>query len=283
MTITSKPSFAIGAKLADYISQIIPNLDKQIINWCHLPDIARGDQFRKDSKFCAIELSTGAIGISFASYIPPDATNAEAGQLHRIIGKSTSNFVPLLGKDNALPIERALAMAVINALSTKYIEEKKLTSKLLYEDGIVTLNIQPCDVIGMIGLFTPSIVPIAKQASFLHVVELNPDLVQSHEKWDVTMDHSILKKCNKIIVTGSVLLNGSLSSLLELITHAEHVALIGPTASFLPDPLFDLGFDIVGGTIVVDPIEFKKLFTNSRPWGNSAKKFVVQKKSWSEI
>jgi len=85
LTINNKPSFIISSKLADYISQTIPDLKNQMITWCFIPDIAKGDQFRKDSKFCAVELSSGTIGISFASYIPSDATNAEEAKLNRII------------------------------------------------------------------------------------------------------------------------------------------------------------------------------------------------------
>jgi uncharacterized protein (DUF4213/DUF364 family) len=51
-----------------------------------------------------------------------------------------------------------------------------------------------------------------------------------------------------LFCTGTTLINNSLESILERFKKkARKIVLIGPTASMIPDILFDYGVDIVGG------------------------------------
>ncbi len=274
------PSFAISAKLANYVASVVPDIDRQKVTWIYFPEMGRGGCGSKTQRFGAVELSSGAIGATFAAYIPPDEVRARSKLLANYVGQPASSLISMLGKPEAHPVERAVAMAIINALSTKYMQDTGLNRFLEFTDTTTTLELYPSDIVGMVGLFAPLIEPISEQVSFLHVVELKEHLVQAHPRWDVTTDPTILTTCNKIMVTGSILLNGTIHSLLNLISHADHVALLGPTASFLPDPLFEIGFDIVGGTTIVNPVLFKENLTKGLPWGTSAVKFVARKQVW---
>ncbi len=276
------PSFAIGARLAEYIGRVIPHIDNKTITWVFFPATVEGQQPRKGSNFAAVELSSGAIGIAFAAYIPSNVENVAASREEAIIGHSPREFLHFLGEGSALPAQRTLSMAVINALSTGYMKDEGLMKRLEFKDAVNAMNICPDDVVGMVGMFPPLIQPISRNASFLHVIELKPELVQSHEKWSVTNDPNTLRKCNKVIVTGSVLLNGTIHSLVDLVAHADIVALIGPTASFLPEPLFELGFNIVGGSMVVDPALFKSRISAGLMW-EGVEKFVARKENWVPI
>ncbi len=274
-----EPSFAIGARLAEYIARVIPHIDSKTITWSYFPALVEGNQPRKASNFAAVELSSGAIGIAFAAYIPSDAENVAVTREEAIVGHGPLEFLHYLGKSSALPAQRTLSMAVINALSTGHMKDEGLMKRLEFKDAVAAMNICPDDVVGMVGLFPPLIQPISRNAGFLHVIELKPELVQSHDRWHVTGDPNALRKCNKIIVTGSVLLNGTIHSLVELVAHADIVALIGPTASFLPEPLFELGFNLLGGSIVVDPVVFKARISAGLLW-EGVEKFVARKENW---
>jgi len=54
------------------------------------------------------------------------------------------------------------------------------------------------------------------------------------------------------VITGSSLANGTVDRLLELASGARTVALVGPTVSCVPDPLFRRGVDYTGGVRIRD-------------------------------
>jgi uncharacterized protein (DUF4213/DUF364 family) len=55
-----------------------------------------------------------------------------------------------------------------------------------------------------------------------------------------------------VVITGSSLDNGSLDRLLELASGARTIALMGPTVSCVPDPLFDRNVSYVAGIRIHD-------------------------------
>jgi uncharacterized protein (DUF4213/DUF364 family) len=67
-----------------------------------------------------------------------------------------------------------------------------------------------------------------------------------------TACEEIIPKANIVIITGSALANGTLDRLLQLSSRARTIALVGPTASCLPEPLFERGVNYVGGIRIND-------------------------------
>ena len=59
-----------------------------------------------------------------------------------------------------------------------------------------------------------------------------------------------LRTCNKVLCTGTTILNHSLDEILSCCSSDAFVSIIGPTAGYFPDPVFALGVDVVGGRIV---------------------------------
>ena len=58
-----------------------------------------------------------------------------------------------------------------------------------------------------------------------------------------------------LIVTGVTLLNHTLEKILKIARRDAEIAVIGPTASMLPDALFARGVRVVGGVWVKKPDE----------------------------
>ena len=281
MAVVTNESYEIGREIVEHVKRTVPGIDGAVVSWFHFPDPAFIQRSCQRSKFAAIELSNGDIGIAYAAYVPDGDPAASIATENRLLGTPALDLVDWLGKPDALPAQRAIAMAVVNALSTGHVKAKGLLSRLDFMDAVDAMDIISTDIVGMVGMFPPLVQPVAKKAAFLHVIELKPDLVQVHDGWDVTLDPSRLGSCNKIMVTGTVLLNGTLQAMVELAKHAELLALIGPTASFLPDSLFSAGFDIVAGSIVVDPEGFKARVSHGEPWGVTTRKFVARKDRWT--
>lgn len=62
----------------------------------------------------------------------------------------------------------------------------------------------------------------------------------------------LLPKADVAVVTGTSLANGTIDRLLQLAREAREIAVVGASASVLPEPLFNHGVTIVGGIRVLD-------------------------------
>ena len=106
------------------------------------------------------------------------------------------------------------------------------------------------------------------------------ELVKKGLNWNVTLDPSELKLCNKILITSTTVLNETVDEILLHCQDAEKISIIGPTAGFLPDPLFKRGINIIGGTRVVDPTLLLHSIQNNVKWAGSAKKYIIKENNY---
>jgi uncharacterized protein (DUF4213/DUF364 family) len=117
----------------------------------------------------------------------------------------------------------------------------------------------------------------------LIVVELKEDLSKKYSNWEITLNTSKLMECNKVLCTSTTLINNTLDNVLNFTRDAETFALIGPTAGFLPDPIFQKQIDIIGGSLVCDSELFFNRITQGVRWGESVLKFVIRKEDYPGI
>jgi len=92
-----------------------------------------------------------------------------------------------------------------------------------------------------------------------------------------TACEEIVPTADVVIITGTALVNGTIDRLLELSTKAREVAVVGPTASIIPDPLFSRGATMIGGIKVVDPNRLLQVISEGGgvPQFKSASKQIV--------
>ena len=67
--------------------------------------------------------------------------------------------------------------------------------------------------------------------------------------------HRVFATADVLIVTGTTLLGGDLEGILAAAKQDAEIAVMGPTASFFPQPLFERGVRVVGGVWVLRPDE----------------------------
>jgi uncharacterized protein (DUF4213/DUF364 family) len=175
---------------------------------------------------------------------------------------------------SATGAQRALGFATVNAL-TRHLFDRARYEPRAAGGSIGDLALRPGDHLGMIGLFPPLVRQVLASGAQLTVVELRADLAGPRDGWHVTLDAGELAHCNKILSTSTVLLNDTLEAVLERCRHAERVALVGPGAGCLPDPLFARGVTLLGGTWVVDAESFKAALAAGQPWGAHTRKFAL--------
>ena len=154
-------------------------------------------------------------------------------------------------------LKKIIGIATLNGLSQhilqiinpyRKIKEKRLTN-------IVKINADTR--VTFIGFIKPLIREIQKITSSIIVIE--DTILTSSEFKNIYIKKNIEELADEdistdiLICTGTVLINDTLESILEKFRNrARKIILVGPTASMIPDILFDYGIDIVGGMKIFD-------------------------------
>lgn len=213
----------------------------------HLPPEPAPGESR--GEFCALELDNGALGLSYVLLGDTLARLRERDDSLGMVGADALEVARRFahGKGD----ERTIGFAAANALTTTLYQRAGWRPDASI-DSIGMIDPQPGEHIGMIGLFTPLLPMVLGSGAKLTVIELKPHLAGEHDGYRVTLDADELRHCDKVVSTGTLVLNETLDSMLARCTHARAVALIGPTMGCLPDALFARGVTLLGGTWVLD-------------------------------
>ena len=231
----------------------------------------------KKANFSAIVLEDSTIGLIFINLNPivkKKFRNEDYSKLRK------TELVQLSRSFKSKDLfEKSLGLGCINAIS-QYIFKKANFDLNFTSDSLGLLNIKHSDIIGMVGYFPPLVKLIEKIGSKLIIIEKKEELVQETELWSITLEPSELKKCNKVLITGTTVLNETIDDILQYCTNATQASIIGPTASFLPDPVFERGINMLGGAFVVNSDSLIRSIQENIKWGKSVEKYVIQRKNY---
>ncbi len=235
------------------------------------------DTSGKDAEFCALQLANGSIGLSYV--LLGDTLNKLRGTQPQtlLVGMDALTLAHWFGENDEA--RRAVGLAAVNAISQCFFQRAGYLPDAA-TDSIGLLAPTSGDHIGMIGYFAPLIDRILASGARLTVVELNPKWLQAREGLCVTMDLTELGTCNKVVSTSTVLLNDTLDAVLGTCRRADYFGIIGPTAGWVPDPLFARGVNTVGGTRVVDTETFCAALTAGEAWGRYTEKYCLRAETY---
>lgn len=151
-------------------------------------------------------------------------------------------------------------MAVLNALCAHVLAENPRPQVFdaagAPADPFELLHPGGDDVVGLVGAMAPYIVRLEGRVRELYLFERDASMVRDeHRRWLRREEEAaeLLGVSTLVIITGSALANGSLDGLLPMCRRAREVAVVGPTASVLPERLFDRGVSVLGGIEVTAP------------------------------
>lgn len=268
MTAAALPPIADA--LLDLITARLGTGAAPRIHAIHLPPVPWNGS--KDGEFAAVELDNGALGLSYV--LLDDTLAALAGVDGRRLVGSDALHLARRWRDGR-GAERTLGFAAVNALS-RWLMDRDGERPADATDSIGGLQPAPGEHIGMVGFFPPLARAIAEAGARLTVVELRADLAGDHPGFTVTLDPAALRACSQVLMTSTVLLNDSLDAVLAHCRGARRVAMIGPGAGCLPQPLFDRGITAVGGTWIDDGRGFVAALRSGQPWSRFARKVLWQ-------
>jgi uncharacterized protein (DUF4213/DUF364 family) len=245
----------------------------------YLPPFYKGGQ-PKDAQFMAIGLEGGAVGISFVLLADEKMAGYSALQSSDFVGKDPRGFALEFGSDD--PVKEMISLASVNAICQHVMRETNFAVDHA-TDSLGLLAVAAGDRVGMVGLFSGLIESIEKANAELVVIEKNKQLIQKFPNLPITLDVTKLSTCNKILCTSTTILNNSLDEVLSHCSPDAFVSIIGPTAGYLPDPLFARGVDVVGGRVVKDGPLFLQQLSERKHWGDATQRICFQKETYTGI
>lgn len=226
----------------------------------------------KDGEFGAIELESGALGLS---YLLLDDTLQNIGDAGAALQGADALLLARDWVDAPTPARAALGFAAVNALTRELFDRAAFVPPPA-ADSIGGLDPQPGESIGMVGYFPPLLGPVTQRGARLTVLELRADLVGTQDGVSVTLDAAQLAGCTQVLSTSTVLLNHTLDRVRAACRSARRFVLVGPGAGCLPDALFASGVTALGGSWIHDAMRFREAVASGGKWSASATKFLLE-------
>jgi uncharacterized protein (DUF4213/DUF364 family) len=149
-----------------------------------------------------------------------------------------------------------------------------------------TISLTNENSVAVIGAFVPILKKLKVRGGKWWVIEQDPKTLKSDElNHFISADQSeeTIANVDVLIVTGVTLVNHTLEQIVRVARQDAEIAVIGPTASMLPDALFERGVHVVGGVWVKKPDELLNVLAAGGSgyhfFGNLAPRIVIEKEA----
>jgi uncharacterized protein (DUF4213/DUF364 family) len=191
--------------------------------------------------------------------------------LKRFVGRNLMDVVSENLGSALIPV-RSVAVAAMSALSQPFISADSLAKRGLRiwdDQSLLESVVTPHDIVTLVGYggMTQNLLGKCKE---LHVADMRPresllstmigDEIEYEPKQLILHgpeeDEAILGRSDVVIITASSLVNGTFDDLIRYASHARVVGLYGPSASIIPDVLFEHGVDFIMSHHVINPQKF---------------------------
>ncbi len=222
-------------------------------------DTVRIEQIVIGVFFSGVKLSDGSGGIA---YTPVSEFHGGAGSPSIAGGRRTPVRLKGMGVREVLAqpggqiLPDLVRLLVINALSTRFL--KPDCYRIIYDaDTLDLIDLENAGKTGMVGAFFPFLRRLkAIPGIDLSVIERKRESLKGDEmRFYIPADQAgeVLPRCDTVIITGASVANGTIDELLGYTRPGSKVVVTGPTASMLPDVLFESNVTVVSGVHVTDP------------------------------
>lgn len=211
---------------------------------------ARPDPAR-DAEFGVLVLDDGCAGLYYAWLGETQQHMTRRFPPASLVGRDALALArSLRGGDDAA---RSVVVAALNALTASFWRHVGYVPPPATDS--FGLALEAGRTLGMVGNF-PSLVRQARASGIeVTVLERKAHMVKREPGLEITLDPRALTHCDQVICTAATLLNDSLDEVLGCCAPGAEVAVVGPSAGILPEPLFVRGVAVVGGTLLRDAQE----------------------------
>ena len=275
--MVSSVPMTVLSDLVDLILTISDGRDLPAVRTLHTPRPARpGEQSKK---FGVVVLDDDSGGFFFAG-LDDTLSQLAACDPRRFTGAAPLDLVRnCLGSDL---LAKTVGLGVLNALSQHLLRVSGFQLDRA-SDPLGRLDLANARHVGMVGFFAPLIKALAEHPGSLTIIEKDAKFLERSSRFPVTTQTDRLQDCDRVLITGSTLINDTLDDVLSHCDPAAQVALVGPTASCLPDPIFARGIDVVGSTAVSDLPRLLTLLDAGEPWRAGTMKYCITRNQYPGI
>jgi uncharacterized protein len=204
--------------------------------------------------FTCVKLSNGCGGVA---YTPPEmiqraSTRILKGEMPRYHGMKAAE---VLNGNLPGPFADVIRLATLNALSVPFFNSDRY-SVTSGDDLSSFSQLFAGKRICMVG----AIIPLIKRLNQLGVAEIAIVDKKKETQTESILGHFVpleetekaLANCQTAVFTGASIANGSIETLLGYVPSNVAVAVVGPTAGFIPEPLFRRNVAMIGTVVVTD-------------------------------
>lgn len=204
--------------------------------------------------FTGVQFSNGCAGVA---YTPPESIQRAST---RILSEQPRRYRDMTAEEmvcGALPgaFAPVIRLAALNALSVPFFESGAVP---VAEGG--DLSEVPELFAGRKICMVGAIIPLLKRLGKMGVKEIAIIDKKKETQAEAELGRFVpleetaqtLAACETAIFTGATIANGSLEELLSYVPTDAAIAVVGPTAGFVPTPLFRRGVALVGTVAVTD-------------------------------
>jgi uncharacterized protein (DUF4213/DUF364 family) len=221
--------------------------------------------------FTGVKLSNGRAGVSYTAVKEiPDAvccpTSFGKGfDPTRLCGTPAQKLLDRHVSSN--PIRTGAAIAALNALSATCFEAG-LDGGYRVEEGVDaldTVEIPEGATVVLVGAMVPAIRRIKAAGVDYWILEKDPRTLKGDELAHYApaeKSGEIVPRADVLIATAATMVTESLEPILKAARPDAAVTVLGPTAGFVPEPLFERGVDVVGGLMVKQADELLDLLAS---------------------
>lgn len=240
--------------------------------------------------FSGVKLSNGAGGICFTPIkeIPEAVCCPSSARAMPNSGKLTNQPVPAFFEklSNGSPMQKALGISVLNALSASYWRKCKPTDYQLKLglDPVENMEIPDDLRVVVIGALVPYIRMLKRRGRPFVILEKDARTLKADEMpyfRPPEQASACIAEADLLIVTGTTLINDTLEEILSHKHPEAQAILVGPTASMLPHAFFSRGVTSIGGILATDPDRLLDTLIEGGSgyhfYGKSANRIVIDK------
>lgn len=239
--------------------------------------------------FSGVKLSNGEGGICFTPVkeIPqavccPSSARAMPNS-GKLVGRPVAEYIQKLPQGG--PLQKALGIAVLNALSSTY-WSKNLPAEYnlkMGADPVENRVISDDCLVVVIGALVPYIRMLKRRGHPFFILEKDVRTLKMDEmKYYCPQEKAreCIASADLLIITGTTLINNTLENILGRMRHGAKAVLVGPTASMLPEAFFRRGVDAIGGIRATDPDRLLDTLSEAGSgyhfYGKSAERLVIE-------
>lgn len=211
--------------------------------------------------FTGVKLTSGHAGVAFtpAADIPEavccPTSAARMPQAGKLEGKAVSEIINYALDANVL--KSAIGVATLNAVSHAILDLSRGREMPVIKDadGFDLLDIRPGEKVSLVGAFAPYIRRLKQMGNPFFIIERNPATLRVDEMEyyrNATQLRETVSESDVLIMTGTAIVNHTIDSILSILHRGQRSAIIGPTASMVPDAFFERGVDVLAGVRLTD-------------------------------